>query len=175
MEENDQFLKYIFHDDLYIIAEPEQASSSTSVSEGEIRPDENETSLVEEGRAITFLGDNGRGILILVNDPESEFLNQKELKFLMNIMEAGLKYTKKDFALVNCAVFPQKEILKEIPYDFLIAFDISTDSIKGDSAFYQLIESENKKLLYGENLSVIEADVEKKKLLWKALKKMFDI
>lgn len=173
MEENDQFLKYIFHEDLYIIDEPER--EKPLVAEGNISSDKIEHSLVEEGRAITYLGDNERGILILVNDLESEFLNQKDLIFLMTIVEAGLKFTKKDFALVNCAVFPQKQILKEVPYNFLIDFGIKTESDDGDSPLYEVKELDNKKLLYGENLSVIEADKQKKKLLWAALKRMFEI
>ncbi len=173
MEENDQFLKYIFHDDLYIIDEPEVVKPR--VSEETISSDENEHTLVEEGRAITYLGDNEKGILILVNDPESEFLNQQDLKFLMTIVKAGLKFTKKDFALVNCAVFSEKEILKDVPYNYLIDFGINSDSIVGDNQLYQLKERENKKLIYSESLKVIEADEQKKRLLWAALKKMFEI
>lgn len=175
MEENKELLKYIYNEDLYLVDEPTKAADVPVVDEEEKRSDvkENEPPLVQEAIPVTFLGNNEKKILILVNDPTSNYLNQKELTFLMNIVGLGLKMTKADFALVNCHKYPIKHILDQIEYNHLISFD--ENEISAQKSKYQVIEDNGKKMLIAEKLSTIEADVEKKKLLWPALKSMFNI
>lgn len=175
MEENQEFIKYIYHEDLYRIDEPAALANIPLVQEEDIITDvkESEPTLVKEALPITFYGNNEKKILILVNDPTNDFLNQKELDFLMSIIESGLKLTKVDFALVNCHKYPTQQILDEIEYNYLISFD--ENEISTQKSKYQIIDSDRKNLLFAEKLSVIGADREKKMLLWKALKSMFNI
>ncbi|MCK5701969.1 MAG: hypothetical protein KAI29_12485 [Cyclobacteriaceae bacterium] len=173
MEENKDLLKYIYHEDLYIVDEPAASDDTQIVIEEEIasEPGENKPSIVQETKPVIFFGSNEKGILILVNDLDNDFLNQKEMDFLMTIIEGGLKLTKIDFALVNIAKYPYSQVLDELHYNYIVSFDETQKS----NPRYQVIVKDNKKMLFAENLSAIEADREKKKLLWKALKAMFDL
>lgn len=175
MEENKELLKYIYHEDLYLIDEPTELTDIPHVNEEGIISEvkERERPLIQETLPITFFGNNEKKILILVNDPANVFLNKKELEFLMSIIESGLKLTKVDFALVNCHKNPTQQILDEIEYNYLISFDENAISVQKSK--YQVIETDRKKMLFAGKLSAIEADREKKKQLWKALKSMFNI
>lgn len=175
MEENNGLLKYIYHEDLYQVDEPAASANITDVPEEEEKSDvkESDTPLVQETIPVTFFGSNEKKILILVHDPIDHYLNQNELGFLMSIIEGGLKLTKVDIALVNCHKYPTQQILAEIEYNFLISFD--ENDIGTQKTKYQVIDADRKKMIFAEKLSAIEEDREKKKLLWKALKSMFNI
>ena len=175
MEENKELLKYIYHEDLYIINEPVNASVSretvSSIEEKITDPAEEELTSVQEVKPITFFGNNEKGILILVNDPNNEFLNQKELEFLMTIIEAGLQLSKTDIALVNISQYPYEQVLDELPCNYIISFDENEKS----NTKYQVMHKEGKKILYAENLTTIKADKKKKRSLWNVLISMFNI
>ena len=180
MEENKQFLKYIYNEDLYIVEEMEESKESTktqSVNEIETKADLSETnpSIVQESKPVNFFGANEKGILILVNDPTNDFLNQKDLEFLMTIIEGGLRLSKSDIALVNSIKYPYQQILDEIAHKYLISFNENEIILQESKPRYQVIEKDFVKMLFAEKLSTIEADNEKKKLLWKALKGMFNL
>jgi len=174
MKESKEILKYIYQEDLYIIDEPEKSTvfhqaESKEVTEFDIG--EKEPTVVQEIKPVAFLGNNEKGILILVNDCNNEFLNQIEMQFLMTIIEGGLKLTKVDFALINLAKYSYSQVLDEMQYNYIISFDETQKS----NTRYQVIDKDRKKILFAENLTAIEADKEKKKLLWKTLKSMFNI
>ena len=177
MEENKEFLKYIYHEDLYIVDEPAESTSSQPVVEEEKDTDESEIKslVVEETKPITFFGANEKGILILVDDPTNVFLNQKDLDFLMKIIESGLRFSENDIALVNIAKYPAEQVLDEISYNFLLSFGSSILKGENDSPLYQVKENNGKKVLFADDLTEIAGDQAKKKLLWKAMKTMFDL
>lgn len=177
MEENKELLKYIYHEDLYIIDEPAEPVNTQPVIEEEVKadPSESKPPIVHEAKPVTYFGGNEKGILLLVNEPDADFLNQKDLEFLMTIIEGGLKLTKFDIALVNSIKYPYQQVLDEIEYKCLISFDKSEIVLQESKPKYQVIEKDGKKILFAEELSTIAADKEKKKLLWKALKNMFNI
>ena len=54
-------------------------------------------------------------------------------------------------------------------------FDENDIFLQESGVLYQVIEKDSKKMLFAEKLSVIGGDKEKKKLLWEALKAMFDL
>jgi hypothetical protein len=185
MEENSIFLKYIFQEDLYIIDESEQ-KQTVRPEPDDVQLESQVTQKVEEEdqtkayhhsdeskdtETISYFGQNNQGLLILITDAENELLNQTDLEFLMKVVEGGIKYTKNDFALVNTAKFSIDRIFKEIPYNFLISFG----SIQHNQAKYRVIEKDEKKILYADDPASIRNDLEKKKLLWAALKKMFNL
>jgi hypothetical protein len=176
MEREQEFLKYIYHDDLYIIDEPAVAPAETQDLQKEVdTSSKQEEEMVNEPSPVKYLGSNNKGILILVNDPDSEFLNEKDLGFLMRIVESGLKYSKTDIAIVNCVKFPYWQIFDEIHHTFLIAFgNHQADCLQGKSK-YQLLDNEGIKVLIADDLHLMGDDKEKKGQLWKALQRMFEI
>lgn len=177
MEENKELLKYMYHEDLYIVDEPAPSTSIQSVTGEEKENDqiEHNPSIVEEVKPVTFFGGNEKGILILVDDPAQVFLNQKDLDFLMKIIESGLRFSEQDIALVNIAKYPTDQVLDEISYNFLLSFGNKNLREDNSSSLYELTENHGKKMLFANNLTDIAGDQEKKKLLWKSMKTMFNI
>ena len=181
MEEHDSFLKYIYHEDLYIIDEsaPEVAGKPEPAAEVDTgHPVEERAAsaaAVEESRPVSYLGSNEQGILILVEDHSDELLNQTDLDLLMKIVESGLKQSKNDFALVNTAKFPIGQVLDEVSYSYLISFGVDLSDLFSNTSPYNVHKIESGLLLCSEPLSSMHQDDQKKKKLWLALKSMFNI
>lgn len=180
MEENNELLKFIYHEDLYIIdepSEPENQKKENIVIEKKTVAIEHKIDIpvVEEPQAVSYFGKNEKGILIMVNDPGNDLLNQSDLDLLMKIVESGLRYSKNDFALINSSKYPMDQILDEIEHEYLIAFGIDDPALPNKSDLYKIQEKDGKKTLFSEALSVLSKDQTKKMQLWKALKTMFNI
>lgn len=178
MEEGNDYLKFIYHEDLYIIDEPDASQEviKETIQEKEDQADsEIPTPTIEEPKPIRYFGGNEKGILILVNDPSNDFLNQNDLDLLMKIVESGLRFSKNDFALVNVANNQLDQVLDEIEYNHLIAFGLEGSAVTADQSLYQTHNIDGNKALFSESLSVLAKDQSKKMQLWKALKSMFNI
>ena len=172
MEENYELLKYLFHEDLFIIDETVKPQNNT---ESLIQTEADNLSIVQDAEPITFFGKNGKGILILIHEPENNLPKQADLDFLMKIVESGLKYSKNDFALVNTSKYLVNHVLSEIPHDYLIAFGEPKLYDNRARQLYELYDEEGKKKLFAEGLSVIASNESKKRKLWNALKTMFNL
>ena len=164
----EEYLKYVYHEDLYIMdespilsTEPPATNNTTAVYAHELPP-------------VKFLGANNKKTLILVNDPGSEFLNSKDLDFLMRIIGA-LKYSKADIAVVNCLKFTYDQIFEEIEHDYVVAFGDHPVEHIGTDERYEVSKNNSNKVLLAEELSKIEANKDKKRALWEALQIMFEI
>lgn len=175
MEENTEFLKYIYNEDLYIIDEHEVASDVDLEHKETPLVQKAPTPIVEEPKPVSFFGNNGQGILILVNDPSDDLLNQSDLDLLMKIVESGLKYSKNDFALVNTAKFPIDQILDEIGYSYLISFGVDLSDFFSITDPYAMHQLDENKVLFSAALSTLAKDETQKRKLWNALKFMFKL
>jgi hypothetical protein len=176
MDSNKEYLKYIFHEDLFIIDEPEPSKlkSGINLDNESVEPDQ-VVEEIHEPPMVKYLGSNNKGILILVNDIENEFINRHDLDFLMKIIESGLKYSKSDIGVVNCTKFPYSQIFDEVHHSYIIAFGAHKAEMFNGQPRYQLIDQDGIKLIVADDLSVIENDREKKMQLWKVLQRMFDL
>ena len=177
MENNSELLKYIYQEDLYIIDEPEPTHNAIEAGSNlEIPDDEQVIEQINEPKPVKYLGSNNKGILILVNDTESEFLNPHDLDFLMKIVESGLKFSKMDIAIVNCVKYPYWQIFDEVHHACIVAFGShQTDMIQGLPKYQVFNQEEGTKILLADDLNTVEGDKEKKMQLWKALQRMFDL
>ncbi len=173
MDQQSELLKYIYQEDDIFIVDEQQEQVAKAI-EKPLEVNSSSPPIASEPEPITFFGENSRGILILVNDPTSEFLNTQDLNLLMKIIEAGLKFSKKDIALVNIFKFPTSRVVQEISHNNLISFG-TIETISTDKPLNQVIDFHGKKTLFSHQLSEISMDVEKKKELWKALQSMFNI
>lgn len=172
MENNLELLKYIYQEDLYIIDEPARVQDQdTRVEQQQI----DAPAKAEEQMPVQFFGRNAKGILILVEDPENELLNQAELDFLMKVVESGLRYSKNDFALVNTARFPVSQILDEVPSSHILSFGVRLPKIDVGASTYQVMDLDGNQVLLAHPLREIAQDQNKKKSLWSSLKSMFNI
>jgi len=164
----EEYLKYVYHEDLYIMEEPPMLSTEPPASGNTT------AAYAHELPPVKFLGANNKKTLVLVNDPVSEFLNSKDLDFLTRIIGA-LKYSKSDIAIVNCLKFTYDQIFEEIEHEYIVAFGDHPVEHIGIEERYEVSKSNGRKVLLAEELSEIEADRAKKTALWKALQIMFEI
>ncbi len=169
-----EHLKYIFTEDLFLISEPEAAPGPyerTRNTEEGIKTDPD----VSEPETVRWWGANEKGILFITYDPGSEFLDSTDHEFLMKIIESGLRLSKQDIAITNCARFPYQQIRDEVAHEFLVFFGNQHGMTPSIYPQYEVIEEGSVKMLFAEPLKDIGGDRKKKLRLWNALKTMFNI
>jgi hypothetical protein len=128
----------------------------------------------EMASPIKYLGDHHKKILVVVNDPESVYLNETDFILLTSILNA-CRLTIADIALIN--VGNQKaglhEMLTKLPSLLVIAFDIDAKALK-----IKLPLGETN-LLFSAALSTMQGsslDAKKEKgKLWTVLKQIFQL
>lgn len=146
-------------------------------------------SLLETAKVITdapvkikHFGDNQKKIIVLVNQPGSDFLNKADLTFLTNILKACRLETT-DIAIVNVAEQPVTfmEIKEQLSALQLILFDIAPLSIKlpFNIPHFQVQNYADTTIMLAPALAVLnrqdnESRVLKTKL-WNGLKQVFSI
>jgi len=144
MEDNRDFLRYIYNEELYIIDEPVSIDHNSNNTKDMVADKQMQEQVakpvtkVEDATPISYFGNNEKGILILVEDHSEDLLNQNDLDLLMKIVESGLKHSKNDFALVNTAKFPIEQILDEISYSYLISFGVDLSDFFSDTTSYTI-------------------------------------
>jgi len=169
MNEQPEYLEHIFNEGLYLIDEPIKTVTGESVATDEIAID------LSEKSTIKYLGANEKGAVFIVSDLSHDFLNAKDHGFLMKIIESGLRMSKFDIAIVNAANQPFDRIMDDVHGKYFIGFNIPELESLTSGMKYIVQDIHGKKMLSADALSVIEADVDKKRVLWNALQVMFDI
>jgi hypothetical protein len=127
---------------------------------------------------IKFLGNNHSKVLIIVNNKDVAFVNDLEMLFLTNVLNAcNLKID--DVCLMNIYSFPiekYREILKELNSKITVMFDVEPVhfGLPVNSAF-QIKKSDDLIYMYAPSLLEIEKEKELKHKLWSSLKQIFSI
>ncbi len=129
---------------------------------------------IEENKTVPFEGANRRHVLIVYDAR----LKREDEELLQNLMKAcGLNMD--DVALVN---FREQEIsiadiLNELETEKALFFGIPSLSINLplDDVEEKVLELEDRLFLKTAPLGALHKNVEKKKALWLALRKMFDL
>ncbi|OKL41597.1 hypothetical protein [Pontibacter flavimaris] len=124
-------------------------------------------------------GQNQKGVVILVTIPDAEFTQLPQLQFLQKILSAiGLKPA--DVAYVNnvsgeLALF--EELQRELPVNYIISFASRIETALPHEKFtlYNPITVGKVPVVFSQALSMLEHNVEHKKLLWSALQKTFNL
>ena len=135
----------------------------------------NTHTLQDERRA--FWGNNGKNILILVNEKDHVFVSDKELKFLNTILSA-CSLSVADIALANFFTSPDmcyRTLMDTFSPQKIIFFGIepSTLSFPLQFPYYQLQKYNHQTYLSAPSLGKIAAEVIQKKQLWNCLKTLF--
>ena len=128
MESNTEdrtFLKYLINEDLYQVEDLPLDTFSHEVDEKIESVEAEQESIVEEPainyaapESLSYKGGNEKGILILVSDPTSEFLNEKDLAYLIKIL-GSVKLGLEDVAIINVERQSQYDSLE---HDFGLIF-----------------------------------------------------
>jgi DNA polymerase III psi subunit len=128
-------------------------------------------------RNIKALGNNGRHLTLLVNDPEVPFIQEDQQELLSGILSAcGLSWA--DIALVNTAHLTDlnyKEIIQELKPTMVWIFGINPTQLQLPLQFphYQVQGHGEVKYLSAPNLKELIGNREEKARLWNTIKPLF--
>lgn len=119
-----------------------------------------------------FLGNNAKGILILVFDKQNEVSTEAGNALLKKILKAA-KIGKDDFALVNAA--RQSNCSLENLHNFfnpkvVLAFGVGADDLELHHDGEETRIKDNTILIFTKNLEFLEQDSAAKTILWNDLK-----
>lgn len=168
-------LSFLFNEELYVLndgttinEEVIQNSTVTEISvlaEPEVKK--------PEKPVFDYIGENNKYILIIVKDPVQQFLNAKELEFLLKILSAK-KLDLKDIAIINTETYGSldfKDLKEYFALSKILTFGINPASlnITGITA-NKAGEYNGVKILGTWTLAQLEADVKKKTTYWNELK-----
>jgi hypothetical protein len=128
---------------------------------------------------ISCLGKNGRNITILVQSPETLYLPDNELDFLMGILTA-CKLTMADIALVNMAQnqgLDYKMIQQSLGAEKVFLFGLEPAGLQLPLSFphYQVQRYNSQVYLSAPPLLLLQADKMEKSKLWTCLKQIFSL
>ncbi|MER2998383.1 hypothetical protein [Pontibacter populi] len=123
------------------------------------------------------IGENKRGVVVLVTVPDAAFMQLPQLGFLQKILSA-IGLLPSDVAYVNNlsgsnAVF--EDLQQALQVNYIISFASRVESNLPHEKFtlYNPVTLGNVPIVFSHSLADLENDQEKKKLLWGALQKTF--
>ncbi len=131
----------------------------------------------EPSKEASFLGQNNKGILLLVHSPNAAYLPDELLNFLLGILSA-CKLSMADVALINTAQ-PKKldyqELTEKFQAEKIFLFGLPSSSIglPLDFPTYQVQTYNHQVYLRAATLEELENNKEEKTKLWNCLKKIF--
>lgn len=145
-----------------------------------IAPDA-ENKKVQAGTTTTFsyLGNNQKHVIILVKEPETIYLSEETLGFLLDILNA-CRLTMDDIALINvikCPVINYKDMEQKLNARIVFFFGVSPTFLQLPLQFphYQVQHFNNQIYLSAPDLDMIKEDKFEKTKLWSNLKQVFVI
>ena len=127
----------------------------------------------------SFLGRNEKSVLLIVNEKDTAFLEDDDLKFLMGVLTA-CKLSMADVALVNffkCPDLNYEGIGKQFKPDKIIFFGVEPTELDFPLQFpqYKLQQYNNQTYLCAPTLKTLAAQKDQKVLLWGCLKTLFSV
>ncbi|MCC9167040.1 hypothetical protein [Pontibacter harenae] len=128
-------------------------------------------------KAFDIVGENRKGVAVLVTVSDEQFSTLPQLDFLQKILNA-IGLTATDVAYVNNktgAIASFEELQQTLEVNYLISFASRIDTDKPHEKFslYKPVVVGQVPVVFAQSLAIIEKDVEHKKQLWNALKQMF--
>ncbi len=128
------------------------------------------------GPDIPFLGNNQKKILIVVNEPNANFINDSDLQLLTGILNA-CKLTLADIAIINIyrKGINYSDITEELEPVVILLFGVELKRLEFPLHFpdFQVQKYNDQKFLAAPSLQTLAADVPAKKLLWSNLQNIF--
>lgn len=169
-------LSLLLNEDIYNIPEePIALKEDIKVTPAKIEEQTAEATipLIPAKKSFQYLGDNNKYLLIIVKEPEVEFLKKDDLGFLLKIM-AAKKLELADVAIINLEKNEGADYtaLKDFfGFNKIITFGINPKILKIEGAIA------NKKSVYNNtpilgtwDLNKLQTDKEKKTIFWNELK-----
>jgi len=168
------FLAEFISEPLYLIKEEGQATPvAYAEAQSAPAPQVEEPKERVELKPVTTSGQNLKGCIILVDWENGEVAEEKDL--LLKIL-GSVKRTENDVLIAHASGTSQEQIealLAEQNHRHVLDFGTARLAQLSPANTYEIKENGPKKYLKADPISVISADIEKKKVLWKALQEMF--
>ena len=128
---------------------------------------------------ISFLGNNLKKVMILVDSTSSIYLPDDELNFLLGIL-AACQLNMADIALINIAKNKQvtyQAISEKLGAEKIILFGANSSELQLSLQFpyYQVQQFNNQTYLASVGLQTLMTDKAEKIKLWSCLKKIFSV
>jgi hypothetical protein len=132
---------------------------------------------VEEIRTIKKLGENQKNILFLVNNKETPFLGDDEMKLLSDLLLA-CKISMMDIALVNYHQNPEisyQQIKSEFASKKILVFGVAAQDLNlpFTPSFFEIKQFENTSFIICPNLGDFLNNKNLKRQLWISLQQLF--
>lgn len=120
-----------------------------------------------------YLGDNNKYLLIIINDKTHQFINDKDLAFLLKIL-AAKKLDLHDIAILNTNNYTDltfKDLKDYFACNKILTFGIDPKSLEIQGIIANKAgEFEGVKILGTWALPLLDSDVKKKTIYWNELK-----
>lgn len=136
----------------------------------------------QSNEKIKFLGENGKGVVIIVEEPEAVFLMEDNLTFLTNILKA-CQLNLTDIAIINLATgrVVYEEIKEQLQAHYILLFDVEPSAIKLPFLIpaFQVQQYDGCTVMVAPPLTALNKPGQDSKLLktklWLSLKQVFNI
>lgn len=138
-----------------------------------------DTTSLQEKLSIDFLGGNSKNIAFVVNNSDSKYVNDEQLKFVSGLAKA-CNISLDDIAIVNIA--QQKSIsyvqlAEQLSCRKIFSFGVTPSDLKlpFNIPFFQLQVFQEIDYIFCPSLDKLQEDQLAKKQLWASLQKTFKI
>lgn len=128
-------------------------------------------------KSFDVIGDNRKGLIVLVTLPDADFKALPQSQFLIKIL-AAIGFGPSDVAYVNnvSGAITKFETLREtMQTNYIISFAsrLDTDLPHEKFTLYNPVSVDKVPVVFSQSLAVLDGDQEQKKLLWGALQRVF--
>jgi DNA polymerase III psi subunit len=139
----------------------------------------NDTAVVSQQPIMSFLGNNQKRLIIVVEDENAVYVSDVNLNFLSGIL-AACKLSMADVALVNMAragAINYITLEQQLQAEKILLFGVPPARLELplQFPFYQIQKFNNQVYLAAPALNELEGDKTEKAKLWNCLKQVFSI
>ena len=192
-QQNSEFYKSFFTETLYLLPDEEAFAASQPAAERTVpapsAPPTGSTEVPEQPTpaslpptkaspaAFDIIGNNAKGVVVLVTLPDAAFRALPQQEFLQKIL-AAIGLAPADVAFVNnisgqLTQFEDLQAALEVNYIISFASRIDTNHPHDKFTLYKPVVVDQVPIVFSQSLAVLDTDQEQKKLLWQALKQVF--
>ncbi len=168
-------IKMLFDEELFLVnpKTPETEEINAQQSVNQKVENDNEQSLLEvkNKETLQVKGGNQKGILVLVTNPEEEFLNASDETLLLNILKA-IGCTLQDVAIINHSK-AAAGWQNSLNFTKAIVFGVTPQALGLPVEPYLPAHYNKVTWLVSDALNVLAQDKALKAKLWKQLQQMF--
>lgn len=125
----------------------------------------------------TYIKGNIEAKVVVFYQSDKHFLEEKKHEFLSKMLQA-VKVDIKDILLINQkAELSLIDLTKVIDVETVFLFDIKPTEVgvQKQIELYRIYSFNDFKYIFGEDLSIIESNVNSKKAIWAVLKSIFEV